>query len=523
LITLIVAAAMGLVLWAPWNDADVADRGQLLLYCAAGIAEPVRAVAEDYHREYGIRVQLDLDASGKLLTKIRATPDRGDLFLAGDPSYVEKAREFGLVAESIPVARIRPVIIVHGPTQEKLRSSGKPIAAIDDLLRDEVSVVLANPEAASVGQLTRDLFKRTGHWDKLEARMRDASAPNVSTVGTVSEVGQTVRLRAGSVGIVWDATAAQLDGVDVVRVKALDEAVQEVTIGVLTSAKGSRATAALQFARYLTSRNRGQKRFAEAQYETIPDADLWAARPVVNLMSGAMLKPGIEETLKEFQAREGVTINTTYNGCGILVAQMKSMRQRTRSDQFPDAYFSCDVSFIEMVDQWFEASKLISENEMVFIVQKGNPRGIKTLEDLANREIKVGLGHPENSALGALTDLLLKRAGLHERVYADAWQEHIVHSDAGHDLVNKARTGAIDVAVVYRSNANATPENVEKHLDIVEIGAADAVARQPLAIAADSNHKYLMRRLVAALVSSQSADRFRALGFRWVYSPSHDE
>jgi molybdate transport system substrate-binding protein len=202
---------------------------------------------------------------------------------------------------------------------------------------------------------------------------------------------------------------------------------------------------------------------------------------------------------------------------------MKSMRQRTRSDQFPDAYFSCDVSFMDMVDQWFEASKLISENEMVFIVQKGNPRGIKTLEELANREIKVGLGHPVNSALGALTDLLLKRAGLHERVYADAWQEHIVHSDAGHDLVNKARTGAIDVAVVYRSNANATPENIEKHLDIVEIGAADAVARQPLAIAADSNHKYLMRRLVAALVSSQSADRFRALGFRWVYSPSHDE
>ncbi len=145
---------------------------------------------------------------------------------------------------------------------------------------------------------------------------------------------------------------------------------------------------------------------------------------------------GIDETLKEFQAREGVTINTSYNGCGILVAQMQSMWAGGSSDRFPDAYFSCDVSFMSKVQHWFDPSKTISENDMVLIVKKRNPREIASLEDLARPELKAGLGTP-SPALGALTDGLLKRAGLHDRVYAEGWQDHIVHTDAGHDLVNK--------------------------------------------------------------------------------------
>lgn len=129
----------------------------------------------------------------------------------------------------------------------------------------------------------------------------------------------------------------------------------------------------------------------------------------------------------------------------------------------------------------------------------------------------MGLGHRENSALGALTDALLKRAGLYDRAYAEGWQDHIVHTDAGHDLVNKLRTGAIDLAVVYRSNAESTPENLEKYIDLVEIKAGDAVARQPFAIASESEHKYLMQRLYAALTADTTAERFRSIGFRWVH------
>lgn len=515
--SLAVAVFLVFILWAPWSRRGVHSEEELLLYCAAGISQPVDAVVADYQRQYGVKVRVEYDASGKLLAKIRAAGGRGELFLAGDPSYMVEARKWNLVAETIPVARIRPVLIVHQATQERLREEGRPVGGLDDLLRDDLSVVLANPEGASIGQLGRELLRTSGHWGDLERRMREHRQAKVSTVGTVNEVAQVVKLRPDHVGIVWDATAAQLTGVEVVHVEAFDEAVQEATVGVLASARGKRATAALQFARYLTARDKGQQRFAEFKFEPIPDADVWAEHPQIMFMSGAMLKPGIDETLKEFQAREGVTINTSYNGCGILVAQMQSIRAGGSSDRFPDAYFSCDVSFMSKVQHWFDPSETVSENDMVLIVKKGNPREIAALEDLARPELKVGLGHPENSALGALTDALLKRAGLYDRVYAEGWQDHIVHTDAGHDLVNKLRTGAIDLAVVYRSNAESTPENLEKYIDLVEIKAGDAVARQPFAIASESEHKYLMQRLYAALTADTTAERFRSIGFRWVH------
>src|SRR5262249_8958443 len=75
------------------------------------------------------------------------------------------------------------------------------------------------------------------------------------------------------------------------------------------------------------------------------------------------------------------------------------------------------------------------------------------------------------------------------------------------------------VAVVYRSNALATPENQREHLDVIALDVAGARAEQPFAIAAETRHPYLLRRLRDALVADASARRFRSLGFDWAYSP----
>ena len=516
--SIVVFLVIAVLLWAPWNRRGVAEGEQLILYCAAGILRPVERIAAEYEREYGVRVQIEPDGSGKLLTKIKGAPNRGELYLAADPSYIIQARKLGLVAESIPVARIRPVMVVNSKTQQQLTKDGNPIQSLDDLLGTDISIVLANPELASVGKLTEQLLTASGHWATLEERMQQHTGAKVSTLGTVTEVAQTVKLKAGYVGIVWDAVATQYEGLDIVHTDELDQAIQHITIGVLTGARDERATAALQFARYLTARDKGLTHFAQFEFEPVPDADVWAERPAPILMSGAMLKPGIDEIVKAFARREGVDVNTNYNGCGILVSQMESIRTNGSTDQFPDAYFSCDVTFMTMVQQWFDAAETISRNDIVMIVGKGNPLGIRSQEDLTRTDLKIGLAHPENSALGALTDKLLKQVGLHSRVYADDWRERIVHTDAGHDLVNKVRVGALDLAVVYRSNAQATPSNLEKHMEIVEIDVAGALAEQPFAVAADSDHKYLMKRLLQAIVAEQSQDRFRSLGFQWGYT-----
>ena len=498
-------AGLVLLLWRP--SPGRGQRGELVLYCAAGLLKPVEEVSAEYQREYGGKVKIEPGGSGTLLSKLRVAPGSADLFLAAEESYVREARAQGLVAEILPVARQHVVIAVKAGNPRK-------IAAPADLLRPEVTVVLPNPELAAVGRAVKRALAGSGQWEALVEQTRQAS-PKVSLVGTVNEAAQAVKLGAADAAIVWDATARQF-GIEFVEVPALEQnTAEQVTLGVVASSE--HPAEALHFARYLAARDRGQLVFQKHYLHPLEDADAWEDRPELVLMSGAMLKPAVDEVVKEFSQREGVTVNTIYAGCGLHVAQMKAMKQgEVLPTHFPDAYFSCDVSFMRMVDQWFEAAKNVSRNDMVLAVAKGNPKEVRSIGDLARPDLRVGLAHPVNSALGALTDDLLKKLGLHDKVYASGRKYPVLHTDAGHMLVNQLRTGALDLIVVYRSNVLSHSNNADQHPEIVEMNLREAIAIQPYAVAKDSEHKHLMRRLLEAILAPESQKRFLDVGFHWI-------
>ena len=83
----------------------------LVFFCAAGLKPPVAAAIDAYQRETGITVETQYGGSGTLLSKLQLVRV-GDLYLAADESYIRTAREKGFVAESIPLASLRPVIAV---------------------------------------------------------------------------------------------------------------------------------------------------------------------------------------------------------------------------------------------------------------------------------------------------------------------------------------------------------------------------------------------------------------------------
>jgi molybdenum ABC transporter molybdate-binding protein len=507
-----VAAVVLLVglLWLSTGGATSRGKpAELVLFCAAGLAKPVEEICTRYEQEYGTRVIINPAGSGTLLSQLRLTPERVDLFLAAEESFIDDARRKGLIAEVLPVIRQQVTLAVSPGSRRK-------VSGWQDLLRDDVRLVVPNPELAAVGRAAKRALEPGGHWAALLSR-RQRPGAQLSLVGTVTEAAQAVKIGAADAAVVWDVTARQF-GLETVAVPELQaRGPDQALLGVVAAC--SRPTAALHFARYLTARDRGQLAFQQNYFQPLEDADAWADRPSLVLMAGAMLKPGIDDLVKSFSEREGVTITTIYNGCGVLVAQMKTMKAAAGQPapaQFPDAYFSCDVSFMDQVRQWFEASTLISRNDMVLVVPKGNPKQVRSIEDLARPELRVGLAHPVNSALGALTDDLLKKLKLHERVYDPARKCPVMHADAGHALVNQMRVGALDLLVVYRSNVLSNPENAEKHLQIVEMNLPEAMARQPFAVAKDSQHKYLMRRLLAAILSPESKQHFIKSGFQWI-------
>jgi molybdenum ABC transporter molybdate-binding protein len=486
LVLLTVTLMLGFLILKMHTGKGIPADISLKLYCAAGIKKPVEAAVRDYGEAYGIPIEIQYGGSGTLLGNIEVART-GDLYLAGDESYILLAREKGLVAESIPLARFTPVIAVQ-------KDNPKGIAGLKDLLREDVAVALGNPEAAAIGRITHKVLMRTGLWKDLEKNVKVFKP-------TVNDLALDVSMGAVDAAVIWDAIADQYEEVDYVADEAFSAATQRVTIGVLKSS--DTPAQALRFARFLSARDKGLPLFETFGFKPV-DGDVWEEEPTILLYSGAMLRPGVEETLKAFEKREGVTINRVYNGCGILVAQMRSGAE-------PEAYLSCDLKFMDMVQDRFDPPTVLAENDIVMAVHKGNPKGIGCLEDLAREGLRVGLAHPEKSALGYLTKLLLEGQGLFEAIQKNA----VLESATGDFLINQLRTGGLDAIVVYVSNVKSTPENAEKYMDILAVDLPGAKAMQPWAIARDSRHRHLLKRLFEALTSKETQRRFESVGFRW--------
>jgi len=475
------------LLWANQSRPKTQQRTQaLLVYCAAGIKTPVEAAARDYEREFGTPIQLQFGGSGTLLNNLKLSR-RGDLFIAADASFVEIGRSNHLLAEVFPLARIAPVLVVA-------RGNPKGIHAIADLMKPGIRLSLANPEAAAVGTLTRQALIHSGHWQAL-------SSGATVFKPTVNDIANDVKLGAVDAGIVWDATAAQYPELSAMGLPELAAFSSEVSACVLTACE--QPPAALHFARYLSARDRGLRRFSEQGFRPVT-GDVWNPHPDVLLYSGSVNRTAIESTLQEFEKREGISITRVYNGCGILTAQI-------RSGQKPDAYFACDISFMETVTNFFGPSVEIAETAMVLLVQKGNPAKINGLADLGRKGLRVGLAHEQQSALGALTARMLQREGLYETVQPNV----VVQAPTGDLLLNQLRAGGLDVALVYAANAS----QVRDHLDLIEIREPGALAVQPYAVGLSSGNSRLMNRLLDTLQAAQSRERFERSGFKWRGTP----
>ncbi len=462
-----------------------APRGErrLVVFCAAGLKGPVSAAARDYQEAQGVEVQIQYGGSNTLLAGMQAGAPV-DLYIPADGHYVQTARDRDLIDEVLPLARMRPVLAVRQGNPHQVRS-------LDDLLARQLRIAHANPEAAAVGNLARRALMRSGHWLRFEKCI-------VVTKPTVNDVAADIQVGAVAAGIVWDVTVRQVPGLEVVAVPAFEGVTAQLSACI--ARRTQQPTAALRFARYLAARDRGLQLFRQEGFETV-EGDRWEPTPHLHLSAGAMLRPAIEETLAEFQQREGVEITTDYNGCGILVAQMRGRKKG------PDAFFACDRQFMDQVQDLFGPAQTISGNQLVILVHKGNPHNIRRLRDLAKPGLRVGIGHEKQCAMGVLTQQTLRE----DRSRSSVMKNVKVQSPTGDMLVAQLRTGSLDAAVAYISNAAGSADVLEA----VPIDIPCAFADQPFAVNRHSDFKHLLGRLLDAIRTTESRERFEAFGFTW--------
>lgn len=461
----------------------VAAPEPLVVFCAAGLKTPVEAAAARYRQETGTEIRLQFGGSGTLLGQLRVG-GTGDLLIAADSGTAGDARRLGVAGEDLPILVQRAVIAVA-------RGNPLKIAALPDLLKPGVRFAFANPEAASVGKITRTAAG--GRWAEFVARVTVMKP-------TVPELAADLSLGALDAAVVWDSVVRQFPRIETAAVLATPA--EQAHALVLDASK--QATAALRFARWLAAPDKGGSILRENGFELPAGNDSWAERPELVIYSGGVNRLALEPLLRRFAEREEVELTTVFNGCGILCASMQAML-KSAHPKFPDAYYACDLCFMPPVAAQFPEAAILTETDIGIAVPKANSRQLATLADLARPGLRLGLCNAQQSTLGFMTNGLLRDTGVEAAVRRNV----VVEVPTADFLINQLRVGALDAVIVYR--VNAIPQSA--HFTFIPIKHAGAKAVQPFAVWKDSPRRQLAGRLLDFLRKNQAA--FEKAGFVW--------
>lgn len=503
--TLAVIVLTMLLRWGGPQPEGTGNR--LILYCAAGLRAPVEQVAERYRQEYGITIDIQYGGSNTLLNQLEIDKfSHVDLYLAADDLYADAAREKGLAAEVLPIAYQRPVIAVR-------QGNPKNIGSFEDLLSDQVVLALPDPDHAAAGRVARERLSaavdgETSLWERLEHHVVENQRGVFKP--TINDVAADIKLGSVDAGIVWDSTVSMpafRDELEAVFLPEMAGPPNLVSLCVLNSSR--RPTAALRFARYLSARDRGLPSFQEFGLAPI-EGDVWAERPEVTFFCGAVSRRAMDPIIAAFERREGCVVNTIYDGCGILTSRMQTIEGQSQAQGFPDVYMACDLYYLENVKDWFQEAANVSDAEIVIAVPKGSTK-VTSLNDLVKPGIRVAVGEPNQSTIGALTRRLMVKEGLYDALKEKQQQdgEVVVEKSSSALLVPDVVTGHVDAAVAYITDVMANRDDV----DVLRIESSLNIAIQPLSIARTSEHKNLIRRLFQRIADSPEA--FEDVGFQF--------
>ncbi len=133
-----------LILLASFETAQAKDKLPVMVFAGAASQPPLDEAAQTFETRTGIPVFLNLGGSGAMLNQILLS-GQGDLYIPGSPDYMQKAIEFGLVAEEpTTIAYLVPALIV---------AKGNPlnIKSLDDLKSENLRIGLADPDGVCVG------------------------------------------------------------------------------------------------------------------------------------------------------------------------------------------------------------------------------------------------------------------------------------------------------------------------------------------------------------------------------------
>jgi len=244
---------IGLILAASLVISGCAAEDSLLVYCGAGMSEPMEEIASLFEEQEGVEIQYTFGGSAQLLSQIELY-QTGDLYMPGARSYIESAIEKGYVDETRDVVYHVPCIITP---------KGNPagVESLEDLAEPGVRVALGDPTGPAIGKNSKSMLDGLGIWEDVEKNVVAFSA-------TVNELVVYISMGQADAAIVWD-DLYDPETMDKVDIPLEVNGVKVVPIGTLVFSEDK--VVAETFMNFVAS-DEGKAVFTEHGFTTYPDA-----------------------------------------------------------------------------------------------------------------------------------------------------------------------------------------------------------------------------------------------------------
>jgi molybdate transport system substrate-binding protein len=224
-------------------------------------------------------------------------------------------------------------------------------------------------------------------------------------------------------------------------------------------------------------------------------------RPELLLFCGAGLRPPVDVLIQDFSKAQDVRVTVDYAGSEVLLSKIKLSRQG-------DLYMPGDERYTDAAaDQGLVASRRrVCHLVPSILVAKDNPKGIRSLADLARKDVRVGFGDPRACSIGVVSQELLRKHGMGPIESLARFQSVTVNELAVH-----VQTGSLDAAVVW----DAVARQYARHTTEVEIPIEhNIVPAVDIAVLTSSKALSLAEAFAEFASSTRAREIFRQHGYR---------
>ena len=170
------------------------------------------------------------------------------------------------------------------------------------------------------------------------------------------------------------------------------------------------------------------------------------------ILCGSSFVPPTDQLCSEFKTQTGIETVRTVGGSEDLLPHVKA---KIKGDIF--------ITHDPYLDYTSQADALEDDVQVgfvapVLVVQKGNPKGIKSIEDLTREGLKVALTDPQYSTAGEMVFALLEKKGIKDAVLKNVENRLTKgHSNIGTFL----KTQAVDAGIMWNGVAHTFADSLD--------------------------------------------------------------